>query len=302
MRAFSTSNTVILRYYSRNRLSSITDAKGGKTTYHYTGERLTKIVSPDGTELKLTYENGNIASAEAESSVSYLVYAGERLTEIRQCNKFASVAHGAVSGNVTEVSSTLMEYSVDWSDGLGLDSTSLIDETGKTEMYRFRSIGKPYDYRMLEFGKVMQAERYAEYYVNEKGVETTPPSGVKCNRRKVTQAHENCLHVSASAFAFAEGDYEITALDSDNMPIWKETNQQTVSSACTKKYRTDYAYDDEKHLIRESLTTATKIGNTETTATEVIIYTYDENGRCIRKESYVEGEEATTGINVEETV
>ena len=109
-----------------------------------------------------------------------------------------------------------------------------------------------------------------------------------------------------SAFTSADfigGDTLNIELDEFNNPAKKTTNARALSDGTTQEAVITYEYDDDHKCVKETAVVTIKEGTSVlNTYTQITTYSYNASGNVVRKESYVQGEELTTGKRIEETV
>ena len=118
----------------------------------------------------------------------------------------------------------------------------------------------------------------------------------------ISTTKESLRGKTLTNFAFIAGDTETTTLDQFENPL-KTTNSKVKRDANGTNSLTvtvDRLYDDNQKLIEEITTEAYSKDNKAIVSHTK--YNYNYAGNIVRKETYVEGEEFTTGKIVEETV
>ena len=105
-----------------------------------------------------------------------------------------------------------------------------------------------------------------------------------------------------SSFAFVAGEYTNITLNDFNNPVTRTDGGAVPSVGTSVTTETKYEYDDNNKCIKESSTVTTQYPTTTDVKNVVKTYNYNSQGNVIRSESYVVGEENTSGKTVEETV
>ena len=107
-------------------------------------------------------------------------------------------------------------------------------------------------------------------------------------------------------FRFAPCEWEYKTFDQFKNVSYSENNtvlkNHASSSNVYEKSFVNYSYDNEHRLILKRLTNTTAVGSNATVTYAVSKQFYNDYGSIARTENYVEGEEGTSGIVVEETV
>ena len=129
----------------------------------------------------------------------------------------------------------------------------------------------------------------------------TPPEQCTCSRGNAT----------FSDFRFAPAEWEYNTLNSFRNPIYKESSMTLVHKdsmgVCTYEKSITHAVDikyDEEHRLLQERTTSTLYKGTHSPLVDYFVtrQAYTGGGKLTRLEQYVEGEESTNGILVEETL
>ena len=122
----------------------------------------------------------------------------------------------------------------------------------------------------------------------------------------VYSSNESVESVNFMGFRFAPCEWEYKRLDQFKNVSYSETStvlrNNTQSSNAYYKAVVNYSYDNEHRLTQKRLTNTTSIASANTVNYAVSKYYYNDYGSVARTENYVEGEEGTVGIVVEETV
>ena len=144
---------------------------------------------------------------------------------------------------------------------------------------------------------VTNAEQY-EYvsYWNGTTAQSNP-------RKVIKKASKASLYIdSLDTYGFVVGETETTTLNQFENALKTTTDGIKLNATGSNKQitTTDYTYDDNQKLVQERTT----ITYTNPSKTVVLYkkYNYNSYGDVIRTESYVEGEEYTTGKTIEETI
>ena len=172
-----------------------------------------------------------------------------------------------------------------------------ITEDSHADKYIFDGNRNCSAHYVSENGVVTKAEQY-EYVPYWKG------TAAQSNPRSVTKyAKKDTLYKTAlTSFVFTVGDTETTTLDQFNNPLKTTTSAVKLTANGSNQQTTvvDYTYDDDQKLKEEKTTVS--YTNPSKTIIGYKKYIYNASGSVVRTESYVEGEENTTGKTIEETV
>ena len=297
-------NVVQFSYNYKNQLSAITDIGGRKTSYVYEGDELKAIQYDSGKKLTISYLNGNISSVAEEKTglKTDISYSNNRPTLLSQYSTVDNIAaeNTETSKNLL-ISKSQIAYNPAGSDTINYVT---ITENLKKERYYFDSWDNCIEYRLEENGVVTQAEKYTHnpYWIGDE--KQSDPKEV------VIKAAKTSLYkTSLDSYTFVSGDTETTIIDQFNNPSQTTTNAIVIAKwngtdgsaqQNTQTTKVEYTYDDNQRLTEEKTTTT--FSNPAKTIISHKKYNYNVYGEVVRTESYVEGEELTTGKTIEETV
>ena len=271
-------------------LDSITDTRGRRIEYGYDDNYNLISVKKAGEDvLNFTYDENNandlIGIGTADKMQSELEYSNGLLSKVTTKSLISTIKQGQ---EPTAGSETVSECYFSCGDNL----TVLTDNKGNKKYYRYDDLDEVYEYYEEENGKVVKAEKY-DYVAYEKD--------------NTQSAKQSSLYTKAyNAFTssdFTGGDTTEIVLDEYNNPTTATTNARALSDGTTREETVTYEYDDDHKCVKESAEVTIKQGaSVLKTYTQVTAYSYNAAGNLTRKESYIEGEEYTTGKSVEETV
>ena len=285
---------IVFEYRPDGLLRSITDTRGRRIVYDYDNGRLVSVIKFDGKELTFEYDENNpdylTSVTTSDHLQSVLKYTSGLLSEVTAKSFVSGILHGQ-EPTVTD-GVTLSTCSFSFGDNL----TTISDDKENRKFYKIDDEGDVYEYYEEENGKIVKAEKYD--YVpgesNTQGKDDVYTSSVSLMYQK-----------SFDEFVpdFDSGDFMKTVLDEFNNPVTVTTNAQKLSDGTTQQTTVNYTYNDDHKCIKESATVTIKEGTSVLkTYTQIMSYNYNAKGNIVRKESYVVGEEYTTGKSIEETV
>ena len=290
-------NQITFDYNDDGLLTSITDKRGRKTKYTYNANGyLEKVEYTDGKTLTIGYSGTDICSMESSDKVrSEMTYSSSKLTGVKTYSLTTEIARGGAN-TVSKSDSTMIEqwlvsYSSSTKTVITLrEKSGVISDSNKSENIRehyiFNTDGNNTAYYLEEYGKVTQAEKYNyKAYISE----------------RTEYAQKSKLNVSAytDGFAFGTTDYEETVFDEFNNPK-TTTKYNYISTSSNVKVVTSYTYDDNHKCEKTSTVTTITTSKGNKTYTGIIKYNYNAQGKLVRAESYIEGEELTKGKTIEE--
>ncbi len=176
---------------------------------------------------------------------------------------------------------------------------AITEDSGNKKYFKVDDDGNVYEYYEEQNSKVVNAEKY-DYVPYEKD--------------NVQSAKRSSLYTKAygsfTSADFTGGDTVNTVLYEFNNPSTKTTNARPLSTGTTpesdgttQQATVSYEYDENHKCVKETAVVTIKEGTSVLkTYTQITEYNYNAAGSVVRKESYIEGEEYTTGKSVEETV
>lgn len=306
----NTEKQVVFGYNEKNQLTAITGVRGRKTCFTYNSSNvLTDIVYNTGENLTITYSNNNIYSLKETKNglLTYIYYSYNRPTQI---SHYSTVDNIAVDGETTGnkfISQVIIAYNP--YSSYPITSTTVTDNL-VAERYYFDASGNCTGYRKADFDiasnqyLVSVAEQYTHnpYWIGSE--QQSDPKEVV-----ITAARSSLNNTALDSYSFVSGDTETTVIDQFNNPVSKTTSAVLVSEWTdsngaeqqNKQTTTvSYVYDDNQKLVQETIVVSDS--NPAKTVTSYKKYNYNAYGDVIRTESYVQGEEYTTGKTIEETV
>lgn len=335
----SDERAISFSYDPDGKLETVVDVCGGRTTFTYDHEKLVGITYPDDGMLTLTYRsNGNLASVRGRDMIC-ATFPAERVYpdfSISYVSKAQAVtADGTMDdSNEKRYQYTHVEHTA--RDADGQKTVTVRTEENLTKLiYTFSAENRLIAYREVVNNRVTAAERY-EY------VDFCTSPTVRPAEQTTIQTKQSTLYVPADDFVFEDGDTETVVMDQFDLPATKTLSpvKVTPNGSVTRTEKTNYFYDDEQRLLRtettvelqrhtevpaaedtadETTKTTEAIDATDTTDGEgtaesetvttllrhyktVSTRDYNAQGKIVRTETYVEGEQTTAGATVEETV
>ena len=160
------------------------------------------------------------------------------------------------------------------------------------EKYVFNDYGNIAEYYKEEGGVVTSAEKYA-YGAYQYG---------RYESRTTESAKAETLHKTAlDSFVFQAGEKTTVYYDGVENATKKVESGKQVSENTFAATTTLYEYDGDRRCVKETAVTKLSGGATNE-YTAITTYAYNANGAVVRKESWVDGEEFTSGKTIEETI
>ena len=290
------SNTVTFSYNGNNRLSEICNSIGERVNFRYNEFNfLTEIEKPNHPTLTLSYKSAayidrisNISSSD-NNSTELLYNTTGALTKITQKTSITTIEHdNVVEGASSNVSAMSIKYSA--------ADVRITYDNIKQEIYTINAETSLIDahYELIN-NLVTNAERYVyDGYIII----------------KTEHAARSCLN-RYTYTSFAEY-MQIETVEEVEYNSFKETVKTTTSKYAVPRTSEDspieqttseYIYNDSHKLIEKKATHCYfEAAQPSDTTVTVETYLYNTSGALVRKESYIEGEELKTGINIEEHV
>lgn len=301
------------------RISSVSDQDGKAMTFSYnSNNKLSEICNSLGERVSFKYgSDGCLTDIEREHLPSFVLTYKEVadmhvISDVRSSNKtsvsFSYTSTGMLKGIVrnTTVSGISHDDVTDAVDeeitmstvGIAYTTTEtkLTYDQIKQEIYKINQSTELVDaYYEVINGYVSNAERYS--YDNYQLTNTE-------------RAHKSCLNrYSYAAFVneMVVETVESVAYNTFKEPTVVETSKYAVprqqNDTPIETMHVEYIYNDDRKLV-ELRSTHTNYNNGVAVETRVSVEKryYNNNGEVVREESYVEGEELKTGINIKEYV
>lgn len=286
---------IVFKYNPDNLLSSITDVRGRRTKYTYdSNKRLTSVEFSNGQTMSFAYDSSNNITnvSSSDKIVTVLGYTSSKLlwaktystTEQITRDKPVEIEHSIYSA-VEQWAKLIEQWAIAYPTTL---KTVITKDLKIKEYYIFNAEGNNTAYYLEEYGKVTKAEKYGyKAYISD--------------RTECAQKSRLNQYPYSDTFSFGTPDYEEVILDAFNAPK-TSTKFTFVSTGNSVKAVTTYDYDDERRCEKATTVTTVYTPAKTETHTGIIKYNYNSSGKVVRSESYIVGEELTTGKTVEETV
>ena len=286
-------HTMSFAYNASNKLSEICNSLGERVAFEYdTSGNLTSIKRDNQPTLNLSYTTGAISKIESSNKTFAMLSYNHMgmLTKITRKNTASGIAHDSIGNPCTAVEMATMEVKYTPAD------TTLIYDGMKQEIYKInQSTEQVTAHYEVVNGKVTNAEcyTYSDYLVT-----------------KTERADKSCLNRYAYEDFAAQIQVETVenvTYNSFKEPVvvanFKYAVPRTDCDCPIEQTKVEYTYNDNRKLI-EKKTTHSYCDCCEAYDITVAVekYFYNPASELVRKESYVEGEELKTGINIEEHV
>ena len=270
-------------------MCEITNFNGETVTIEYIGTKIRTIIYPNKSFLKFFFEDGLFRVTDKNDLRNEMLLTDNKLCAITKSTMVTSVSHG----NVVKGASAYEKcFENTFTYNESKCETIFTDDEGVKHIYVFDS----------------STERLTGYFEEKDGVVT------KAEKYTFTDLASKMYHtVKANAstlfsepydsYVFEDGDSSQKTVNIFN--LLTEDTQSVVEGNVTKTITSVYSYNSDDKLIRKETTFTMKRISDEILLDErksVELYEYNSFGSLARKQSYVEGEEATNGIDVEEHV
>ena len=288
------------------RISAIYDKKERAMRFHYNGNNmLSEIVNSVGTRTVFKYDNaGWLNRIEREKLPSLdIVYTSNRIAsvstdqhtmtvmEYTSTNLLSAVslyttAQEISNGHVTTPNlQKITEYSFEYTD----THTKVVTDGNRAVIYELDSTTEKViaRYELLN-NLVTGAERYE--YTGHLMTKTERAAENTLNR----SSHENFEFMTETEEAYLYNDFDLVTQKTTRVLDEDGSEKETAVVA--------YEYTAAHQLAIVRTTSTNNRGVVPVTHVAVETYAYNYAGLPVRKESYIEGEEYVTGINIEEHV
>mgnify|MGYP002800853015 FL=1 len=267
--------------YAGGILQSITDSRGRTVKYSYDAERLSSVTFADGRTLKFDYYSDLIEYITSDNiERTYLLYENQRRMISIKNESIPSIISKAESVSSQDYTELISEYKISYSPTANIreDYITITDNEG--------------NYQKIEFGSGYNIKKQ-ETHDNEGRVEIINYTYTTSGGKEITSKRQ----------INAETPVTITKKYNEiNQLVYEISDWQALSASSREKSRTDYSYDVNNHLVKAVTVKTIEISGEEETHTSVSNYSYNAQGKMILSESYVEGEELTSGKSYEERV
>ena len=272
-------NGVIAKFeYANKLLTSITDAFGGQVIYTYNIDRLTSLTYADGFKHTFTYSNSNGLAEVCTNGglqAKYSLNDFKRVTKITVRAKDSNITDAPLDSTLS-YSKMLSELSISYENG----ETTLGDKKSN-EKFTFNSDGAVTKQLLTDESKRTREITYTY---------STPNTEIK-TVKKVVKSN------------VADTEQETIQYDADGKILSKETDFKNISASVKYKTLIDYYYDEYDRIKRKKTAVYYNENNVAKKPIESwVYYHYNAQGQLTLTESFVEGEQKTSGINFEEKV
>ncbi|MDE5721885.1 MAG: hypothetical protein K2I30_03995 [Clostridia bacterium] len=251
--------------YENDLLQSVTDNRGRTVSYAYDGAALKSVTFADGKTLSFKYKDNNFRTIQSSDGYE------------AKFNFIDGKLSSVTNTGATPKTGTISELTFTYTDG-----TAISDSEGNVEKFTFYNSKRIKSHAVTDGALVTTTTNYE--YANDGGKQT----------KAVTSSN-----VDDKTTTFIE------RLNDLELPVSRTEDWQKISDTVSVKTVTEYSYDNEDKLIKQTVTKFTKTLGAEPPVTEktsVANYHYDANGSLILTESFVVGEEQTGGVNYEQKV
>ena len=273
---YDSKNTVLQFKYSNNRLQRLTDGFGRSVKYTYTGDNLTSVTFADGRTLSFAYEYEQLQSVRSTESerTDYSYDISRRVSEIKNLSKPVTVGQ-TITGTGSDHTKLLSQVRFAY----GSTYTTVTDEENNTEKYTFLSDGKVSSYQETDSEGNKTTVNYTY---------TTLTSG-----KKITAVSQENSEAAVTS---------ITQYNDIGKVVSKTRDWQRISATVRVKTVVNYSYDDDNLLTEKKELQYRETSGKSSTKTSYVKYSYNAQGQLVLTESYVNGEELTSGVNYEQKV
>lgn len=267
--------------YENNLLQSITDNKGRTVKYSYNGEKLIGVTFADGETLNFKYASNCVRTIETSEDVriKFTVDEYKRLKEINAESAVISISKNpsiklnsqGEKSYINKVKNILVTYEK--------GQTNIKDDQYNEESYKFDD-----EDRLTKFSLYDIVQSF---------------SGTSYNYENI----DGCKIVTT--VDFSDTKQNITTKSKYNqigLLVLKEISGEELGEYITVTRSTAYVYDLEDRLINETTTVILNNDGEIEEKKTITNYKYNAAGDIVLSESYVEGEEAISGINYTENV
>ncbi|MBQ7788660.1 MAG: RHS repeat-associated core domain-containing protein [Clostridia bacterium] len=272
-----------LEYNEKNLLSAIIDSMGKRTAYEYEDTILKCIYYPDFTYLEIGLESRfkTLVSSEKEKSYINSLESSDIIVNHSM--------HGLISdNNIAEASSSQIVSK--WEFIKEPFSMTIKSDDGVSEYYKFNTtdFGLKEYYKTID-EKVVKAQKYLYTPFESLVVKNVDYEG---------------LYGTAPNY---QSSYNVTTiLGKENLVLSETMGWKKVHIAndvyTLEQIVKEYTYDEKNRPIKIISTKTYDIASVQTSIKKYILMDYDINDNLLIRKTYIDGEERTNGIDIEEFV
>ena len=268
--------------YVDGMLQSITDSRGRTVNYSYEEERLRAVTFADGRTLKFEYYSNLIEYITSDSGLqTHISYDLLRRISAIKNESIPLTISKADNVSSQDYSELISEYKI---------SYSVLTNPRRTDVTISDNEG---NYQKIEVGSDYEINKQ-ETHDNEGRVELINYAYSNSGGREIIVKKQISNEPSVTI---------TKKYNQINQLIYEVTGWRVFSASAREKSRTDYSYDVNNRLVKAvAVKTVERTSGEEETHTSVTNYSYNAQGKMILSESYVEGEELTSGKVYEERV
>ncbi len=273
-----------------NLLCEITNSNGETVRLEHSDDTIKHIFSPNGYTLRFDFEAGALIITDSYAVRNEILLTDKRVSQITKSTKVTSVTNGSVAKGAAEYQEI---FNNTFSYDTEANTTTITDDTKVKHIYVF----DPATERLINYFKeknnvAIEAEKYV--FVHENGLkyyETTIVNKASLYGTPYTSIVFN----SSTTFKFNQKIFnEFNKLIREDNTTFENNNQKRIIAS--------FKYSIEDKLVEKRLEVILFIPSKTTVKNYVELYEYNSFGSLARKQSYVEGEEATNGIDIEEHI
>ncbi|MCM1546381.1 MAG: RHS repeat-associated core domain-containing protein [Clostridiales bacterium] len=281
-------NYVTVEYGVNGQIAAIYDSNGSAAEFAYEDGLLKTITDKLGRKIWFSYSQGQLKTVSfADDSTISFSYGSYGITGIStsEC-RYANISYsGGKASTVTRGSSSPRNGTIDTTNISYTTNGMTLSQTCSSESYTFRTDGRVATHATEDETKrrVMTSYTYSDYS-NGYSVKTTTSDNAGGKYAAVTRSYDKADKITG-----------------------EQTDRHKISDDTYMSSSVSYSYDNNDRLTVKRTIESYEIDsdpdNTETVKHEYVEkYKYDANGNLTLTESYVEGEEKTSGKNFEERV
>ena len=296
--------------YTSGVLTTITDGLGARYEIAYKNSKLSAIIHQTKEVLQIAYTNaGGIDYIKGRDKVRCRIsnYSATlaKISWVSTVGEFSSTEQG--SNNSTRMRYVTIQHMDPAENG---DYTVHVSEENSVfeDAYIFDFENHLKYHWSLKSGYVIGAETYL--------LETAEDGSVI---KTIQHADHSCLNLSSDMFVFVAGDTEVTEYNAWHLPKQKSIGKHlhTEDGKSIHYVTVHYTYNEHQQLVEttnvdvwgwDSYSINPETGDKEpfwaTSRVYVCpcIYEYNPQGKVVRTRSYIQGEEDTLGVTIEEMV
>ena len=279
---YDSNNKAMDFVYDNGLLKSITDNLGRTVNYEYDekNKKLTQIVFADGSTLDFEYQSDRMRKIVSSDRFNCKInHANGKVDKIENTRNKVDYDKNLkpLTSTTTESEANISLVNIEYSDN---KRTTVTNKDGSSQTYEYDFMGRVTKYTETDSSGISTTTTYSYEKSDDDG-------------KIITETTTSDIADTVTV---------IEKKDKFELTTYKDSGWEDISENTRKRTETKYSYNESNKLISETTTCHTEINGNDHKKTQCVKYSYNAQGSLVLTESYVEGEELTTGKNFEERV